>query len=496
MRESTSEAVNEFYTPELVETYEREPATKTLLDTARTLEGVARHASTHAAGVVIADKPLDEYIPLNRPTRGAAEGEEVLPVTQFNMNDVDQLGLLKVDFLGLSTLTVLRRAAELVERYHDKRYTLDSIPLDDPAIYALLSSGHVTGVFQVEGAGMRKMLREMRPKQFENVVAAIALYRPGPMEYIPTYIRRLHGKEQVKYHHPSLEPILGETYGIIVYQEQIIRIARDLAGYDAGEADTIRKAVGKKILEKLLEHHEKFIKGAVAKGIPEAAAQGTWEDIETFARYGFNKAHAADYAVIVCQTAYLKAHYPVEYMAALLSVERGDTDKVAFVTADCRRLGIPLMPPSVNFSELDFSIENVSDASAGEAHVGEADTPGDAVATTAAAPGDSTADSTDSEHGQKRIRFGLAAIKNVGEGPVGIILEAREKAGPFSDLDSFCQRVDLRQVGKRALESLIRAGAFDDFGERSQVLAVLDRMTALSSSHHQAADVGQYEHVR
>jgi DNA polymerase-3 subunit alpha len=249
MRPPTKDVESEFYTAELVDAYEKSDEARNLLDTAQTLEGVARHASTHAAGVVISDIPLVEYIPLNRPTRGRDDGE-VWPVTQFNMNDIDQLGLLKVDFLGLATLTVLRRAAELVERYHGKKYTLDSIPLDDPAIYELLSSGHVTGVFQVEGAGMRKMLREMKPKQFENVIAAIALYRPGPMEYIPTYIQRLHGKEKVKYRHPTLEPILSETYGIIVYQEQIIRIARDLAGYDAGEADTIRKAVSKKILKK------------------------------------------------------------------------------------------------------------------------------------------------------------------------------------------------------------------------------------------------------
>ena len=463
MRASTPEAPNEFYTHELVDEYGANPAAQNLLDTAQTLEGVARHASTHAAGVVISDRPLVEYIPLNRPTRGGDDGGEVLPVTQFNMNDVEQLGLLKVDFLGLATLTVLRRAAELVERYHGKRYTLDTIPLDDPAIYQLLSSGHVTGVFQVEGAGMRRMLREMRPKQFENVVAAIALYRPGPMEYIPTYIRRLHGEEQVRYRHAALEPILSETYGIIVYQEQIIRIARDLAGYDAGEADTIRKAVSKKIKAKLVEHHEKFVSGAVAKGIPQAAAQGTWEDIETFARYGFNKAHAADYGVIVCQTAYLKAHYPVEYMAALLSVERGNTDKVAFVTADCRRLGIALLPPDLNASELDFSIETLDEAAR-------------------------------ERFGAKRqrgIRFGLAAIKNVGDGPVRAILEARAEGGAFADLDDLGRRVDLRQVGKRALECLAKAGAFDAFGDRYPILAVLDRMLQSSGAHHQAVAIGQ-----
>jgi DNA polymerase-3 subunit alpha len=453
---------NEFYVPELAERVREDVEVARLVATARSLEGVARHASTHAAGVVIADQPLTAYLPLHRPTRGGDGHGEVLPVTQYNMTDVDSLGLLKVDLLGLSTLTVLRRAAELVERVHGERFTLDNIPLEDPAIFELLASGHVTGVFQVEGAGMRRMLREMRPQRFEHVVAAIALYRPGPMEYIPTYIARLQGREPVTYRHPALEPILAETYGITVYQEQIIRIARDLAGYNAGEADTIRKAVGKKMKDQLLKHRLKFIRGAVANGIPEPTAAAIFDDIETFARYGFNKAHAADYAVIVCQTAYFKARYPVEYLAALLSVERDDIAKIAQVAADCHRLGIKLLAPSVNASELEFSIEALSAADRTEAYVRR----------------------------RRGIRFGLAAIKNVGEGPVRAILEAR--AGrPFQDLDDLCRRVDLRAVGKRALESLIRAGALDDFGARAALLAIVDRMVAASGAHHQAAAIGQ-----
>ncbi|MFN2114799.1 MAG: DNA polymerase III subunit alpha, partial [Anaerolineae bacterium] len=293
------DSANEFYRGELAELYGKNDEVRHLIDTARAIEGVTRHASTHAAGVVIADRPLVEYVPLHRPTHAAADEQPPLPVTQFAMKDVDRLGLLKVDFLGLSTLTVLRRAAELIELNHGVRYTLDNIPLDDPSIYELLSSGNVTGVFQVEGAGMRKMLRQMKPQQFEHVVAAVALYRPGPMDYIPAYIARLHGDEEITYRHPLLEQILAETYGICVYQEQIIRIARDLAGYNAGEADTIRKAVGKKIKEKLLRHREKFVEGAVSNGIPKKTAGELFDDIETFARYGFNKAHAADYAVIV-----------------------------------------------------------------------------------------------------------------------------------------------------------------------------------------------------
>lgn len=473
LRPPTEEQPSEFFTPELAKVYHEEEEATQLIDTARSLEGVTRHASTHAAGVVISDQPLTDYLPLARPTResGPAGGEEVseiLPVTQFNMGDVEALGLLKVDFLGLATLTVLRRAAEMIERYHGKRYTLDDIPLDAPEIYRLLSAGENTGVFQVEGAGMRKMLREMQPHRFEHVVAAIALYRPGPMDYIPKYIARLHGREAITYHHPRLEPILAETYGIIVYQEQIIQIARDLAGYNAGEADTIRKAVGKKIKEKLLEHRQTFVDGAVAGGIPAAAAAAIFDDIETFARYGFNKAHAADYAVIVCQTAYLKALYPVEYMAALLMVERGDVEKVGQVTADCRRMGIALLPPSVNHSELDFTIEAL-DAAERERQTALGQTP----------------------RRQRGIRFGLAAVKNVGDGAVQAIVAARAEGGPFASLDDLAQRVDLRSVGKRALECLVKAGALDGFGRRGQILAVLERLMAFSGSHHQAAQAGQ-----
>jgi DNA polymerase-3 subunit alpha len=453
--------VNEFYTPDLAQRYDGDELIRKLLDTAKTLEGVARHASTHAAGVVISDRPLTEYIPLHRATSSSASGESP-SLTQFAMNDVEKLGLLKVDFLGLSTLTVLRRAAELVEHYHGVKFTLDNFPLDDPAIYELLSTGNVTGVFQVEGAGMRKMLGEMQPRKFEHVVAAIALYRPGPMDYIPEYIARMHGRQPVQYHHPRLEPILAETYGIIVYQEQIIQIARDLAGYDAGEADTIRKAVGKKNKDDLLKHRAQFLAGAAANGIAAAQAEAIFADIELFARYGFNKAHAADYAVIVCQTAYLKAIYPVEYAAALLSSDRDNTEKIALVAADCHRMGIKLLPPDISASELDFSIESLSAEAFAEAGVVR----------------------------RRGIRFGLVAVKNVGEGPARAILTTRAD-GPFKSLGDLCRRLDLRSVGKRALESLVKAGALDAFGPRSSLLHVLDRMMSYSSSHHQAEALGQ-----
>ncbi|MFQ5460741.1 MAG: OB-fold nucleic acid binding domain-containing protein, partial [Anaerolineae bacterium] len=287
-------------------------------------------------------------------------------------------------------------------------------------------------------------------------------YRPGPMEHIPSYIARLHGEEPVTYRHPRLRDILAETFGIVVYQEQIIQVAQELAGYDAGEADTIRKAVGKKNKADLLAHREKFIQGATSNGIEILTAEGVWHDIETFARYGFNKAHAADYAVIVCQTAFFKAHYPVEYMAALLSVERNNTDKVGYIIADCRRLGIELLPPAVNSSGVDFAIEAVDR--------------GDAP------PG--------GEHDGRGIRYGLAAVKNVGQGAVEAILAGRGQEA-FQDLDDFCRRVDLRPVGKRALECLVKVGALETFGSRAGLLDILDRVLAFSASHHEAADRGQ-----
>ncbi|MSP14420.1 MAG: DNA polymerase III subunit alpha [Chloroflexi bacterium] len=440
---------HEFFVREFKEIYEEKDYIHKLIDTAQQLEGVARHASTHAAGVVVTDIPIVEYCPLHRPTRG--EGN-ALPVTQFPMEIVESIGLLKIDFLGLATLTIMRRAAELIEKYHGAKLTLETIPVNDGDIFKLLSRGDVTGIFQVEGAGMRRVLIEMQPTTFEDIIAVISLYRPGPLEYIPTYINRKHGREPVTYRHPMLEPILKETYGIIVYQEQIIHIASQLAGYSPGEADTIRKAVSKKKREDLIKHREKFVTGALARNISQEVSEGIFDDIEYFARYGFNKAHAADYAVITCQTAYLKAHYPVEYMTAMLSVERGDTAKLAQAIADCYRMGVAVRQPDVNVSQLDFTIEE--------------------------------------QDGKRAIRFGMAAVKNVGDGAVQAILDARGII-PFANLDDFCQRVDLRQVNRRGLECLIKVGAFDGFGRRPQILAVVERMLAYSGQKHQAASLGQ-----
>ncbi len=458
---------HEFYSAELQEGYNTQEHVRQLVDFARNLEGVARHSSVHAAAVIITDKDLTEYVPVMR-----AQGSVITEsVTQFEFPICESIGLLKVDFLGLSTLTVMRKAAELIEQRHGLSFNLSNIPMDNPELFKsrypdfpppekafeLLARGDVTGVFQVEGSGMRRVLTDMKPTRFEHIVAAISLFRPGPMEYIPTYIRRMHGQEAVDYKHPRLEPILEETYGIIVYQEQIIRIASELAGYAPGDADQIRKAVGKKIKEKIDQHRSKFVKGAVENGIPKETAEAIYGDIEFFARYGFNKAHAADYALVTCQTAYLKANYPIEYMTALLTVERNNTDKVGMLVGECRAMGIEVLPPSVNHSHIEFVIEDRSNQQTQDA----------------------------------AIRFSLSAIKNVGEGPVKAIIEARQNEGPFKDIDDFCTRVDLRNVGRKALEMMIKVGALDEYAPRNHLLAIIDRMVNLSGSTHKASSVGQ-----
>lgn len=434
---------------ELRELYENVDYIHQLIGTAQHLEGVARHASTHAAGVIVADKPLIDYTPLHRPTKGNEGGA----VTQYTMEVLEAIGLLKIDFLGLSTLTIMRKACELIEARHGVRLDLNTIPINDEKAFKLLASGNVTGVFQVESAGMRRVLTTMKPTKFEHIVATISLYRPGPMEYIDDYIDRMHERKAVAYHHPALKPILAETYGIIVYQEQIMQIASQLSGYTPGEADLMRRAVGKKKKQELLRHRDKFVSGAAEQGISQEAANKIFDDIEFFARYGFNKAHAADYAVITCQTAYLKAHYPVEYMTALLTVERHNTDKVGLLIGECRVMGISVLPPDINKSDVRFTIEDTDDGPA--------------------------------------IRFGMGAVKNVGEGAIEVILQARAEGGPFDDVDDFCRRVDLRQVNRRALESLIRVGTLRPFGHRAQLIAIVDRMMGLSSQTHQAAAVGQ-----
>lgn len=463
---------HEFYSQELADLYSKEEWVKNLLDTAMQLEGVARNAGIHAAAVIVADRELTHYTPIMRGSKSTVTST----IAQYEFPILESIGLLKVDFLGLSTLSVMREAARLIEERQGIKYTLENIPYEgEPAkeAFILLSSGEVSGVFQVESAGMRRMLMEMKPSAFEHIVAAISLYRPGPMEYIPQYIRRMHGQEPVEFKHEKLRPILEETFAIIVYQEQIIQALSALAGYTPGEADLVRRAIGKKKASEIEKHKKIFVAGCEKNGIDPHVAAEIYADIEFFARYGFNKSHAADYAVITVQTAYLKAHYPVEYMAAQLLVERDKTEKVINFVSECRRMGIDVLPPDVNYSGLDFEIQQ---------------RPPDMPPQTQRDP--SIGYRFPVPEGSA-IRFGMAAVKNVGEGPVQVIIDARRKGGPFKSLEDFCDRVDLRQVNKRALECLIKVGALDRFGKRSQLLAVLDQMVGASASVHDARDSGQ-----
>ncbi|MBP7964630.1 MAG: DNA polymerase III subunit alpha, partial [Caldilineaceae bacterium] len=464
---------NEFYNAELVDLFKKEKWVQELLETSMQLEGVARHSGIHAAAVIVADRELSHYTPLMRGSKSSVTDT----VTQYEFPILESIGLLKVDFLGLSTLSVMREAGRLIRERHGIEYKLDNMPFEGERArraFDLLSSGEVSGVFQVESQGMRRVLTEMRPSTFEHIIATISLYRPGPIEYIPQFIRRMHGEESVEFKHKALEPILGETFAIIVYQEQIIQILSELAGYTPGEADLVRRAISKKKASEIERHKNIFIEGCAARGIPKDAATDIYADIEFFARYGFNKSHAADYAVITVQTAFLKATYPVEYMAALLLIERDKTEKVVNFISECRRMGIQVLPPDVNYSGLDFEIQEVPP----DSPVGAAKKDPSIAFNFPVAEGSA-------------IRYGMAAVKNVGAGPVQVIIDARNEGGPFKSLEEFCDRTDLRAVGKRALECLFKVGAFDRFGKRSQLLDVMEEMIARSAGIHIARDSGQ-----
>jgi DNA polymerase-3 subunit alpha len=438
--------------PELMQIYNEVDYIHELIDTASQMEGTVRSAGTHAAGVIISDKPIVEYAPLHRPTSGSEESP-IKSVMQYEMSHVDKLGLLKVDFLGLATLTVMQRACKLIKERHGIEFDLNNIPTDDPETYEFIGKGHTAGMFQLEGNGMTRWIVQMKPQSLANVIAMVALFRPGPMDFIPAYIRRMHGEEQVEYKHPALESIMKETYGIAVYQEQVMFAAIEMAGYSASEADNLRKAISKKNKEAIEKHRNMFVTGCVKNEIAEETARAIFEEWENFARYGFNKSHAADYGVIAVQTAYLKTHYTVEYMTALLSASKNDTDKVAFYASDCRSMGIDVLPPDINASGWDFTIED--------------------------RPGISSA-----------IRFGLGAVKNVGINPVETIMAGRID-GSYKDLTDMAHRLDLRAVGKRPLESLIKVGALDRFGQRMALLQSLDRIVNVSSAHFRAQECGQ-----
>ena len=440
--------------PELRAEMEKDPRVREVIEVAMRLEGLNRHASVHAAGVVIAAEPLTDLVPLMRDQEGR-------PVTQYDRGAVEALGLLKMDFLGLRTLTFLDEAKKIVKESKGVELDYDRLPLDDPKTFALLARGETKGVFQLESGGMTATVRGLKPRRLEDIIALVSLYRPGPMEHIPTYIRRHHGQEPVSYvefphAEKYLRPILEETYGIPVYQEQIMQIASQVAGYSLGEADLLRRAMGKKKVEEMQKHRERFVRGARERGVPEEEANRLFDMLEAFANYGFNKSHAAAYSLLSYQTAYVKAHYPVEFMAALLTVERHDSDKVAEYIRDARAMGIEVLPPDINRSGFDFKV------------VGE------------------------------EILFGLSAVKNVGEGAAQAILAERERRGPFKSLGDFLKRLDERVVNKRTLESLIKAGAFDAFGDRARLLASLDpllRWAAESRERERSGMMGLFAEV-
>jgi len=407
--------------PELRRLYETETDAQNIIDMAQQLEGVARHASTHAAGVVISREPLVNYSPLQHSSRNDQE-----VITQYDMYSLEKIGLLKVDILGLANLTIIKNALRIIKKVYGDEIDLDEAGYEDKKVYKLLSDGNTVGVFQTESAGMRRYLQELKPTQFEDIIAMLSLYRPGPMEFIPSFINRKRGKEKIIYLHPKLKPILENTYGICIFQEQLMKIAHDLGGFSMAEADVLRKAVGKKIKTLLQAQKEKLIEGMIKNDIKRPIAEKIWAWVEPFARYGFNKSHSASYARITYQTAWLKAHYPNVYMAALLTSDFGNLDRIAIEIAECRRLGIKVMPPSVNESFAEFGIDKKTG----------------------------------------NIFFSLAAIKNVGEGVATMIQEERQSNGIFKDLTDFLKRMPRQALNKKSLESLIRAGALDCFGDR------------------------------
>ena len=407
---------------------EEDEQIKELIETAQKLEGLPRHAGTHAAGVVISRDPLDTYLPLQKSA-------ECGVITQFAKENVEEIGLLKMDFLGLRTLTVINKAVDMIKQNHGVTIDFNTMPMDDRKTYQLLCDGESIGVFQLESGGLRAIMKELQPNDLEDVIALVALYRPGPLNsgMADDFIQRKHGRKEIEYLHPLLEPILKPTYGVILYQEQVMRIASDLAGFSLGQADMLRRAMGKKKPEIIAAMKQDFLDGAEKNHVDRSIAAKVFELIEYFAGYGFNKSHSAAYAIVAYQTAYLKAHYPVEFMAAMLTSIMDSADRVSFYIAECKRMGIPVLTPDVNESQETFTVTN------------------------------------------GRIRFGLAAMKNVGKGAMQSIIEIRNQDGPFASLQDFCARVDLSQVNKRMIENLIKGGAFDSVaGSKRQLLTILD----------------------
>jgi len=442
--------------PQLQALRDGDEAVARLISIALRLEGLYRHASTHAAGVVIGDRPLEELVPLYRDPRST------MPVTQYNMKHVEQAGLVKFDFLGLKTLTVLALAEELLA---ESGVTLDlaDLPLDDAATFAMMSAGETTGVFQFESSGMRSLLREAGVGRFEDMIALVALYRPGPMENIPKYVACKHGREKPEMLHETIEPVVADTYGVIIYQEQVLRIAQVFAGYSLGQADLLRRAMGKKIKAEMEAQRENFTTGAMQLGVTRDRANFVFDLVDKFAGYGFNKAHSAGYALVAYQTAYLKANYPVEFMAALMSIEQGNTDKIGALRTELDRLKIPLLPPDINKSGVGFVVEATQDG---------------------------TGNGADGSGQGRAIRYAFAAVRNVGAAAMEALVAEREAMGPYKDLMEFADRLDSRQVNKRQLENLAAAGAFESLDlNRRQAYDTVDtvmRHAALAQSERES----------
>jgi len=428
--DETLEKVSEFR-----QLYETNENARKLIDFSKKLEGVARHASTHACGVVISSEPLENIVPLQNPTQN-----DKAIVTQYEMHSIEDLGLLKMDFLGLKNLTIIEDTLSRIYMVQNKKIKIDEIPFDDKKTYKLFQQAQTTGVFQMESEGFKRYLKELKPTTFEDIVAMIALYRPGPIQFIPEYIARANKKRKIEYLHPKLEPILEKTQGICIFQEQLMQIAQVLAGFTLSEADVLRKAVGKKIKSLLVSQKEKFIQGMIKNKIEKKVADKIWDWILPFASYGFNRSHSVAYGIIAYQTAFLKAHFPIEFMAALLTSEKVDVERTAFLIDECKNMGIEVLPPDINESFRNFSVIP----------------------------------------GKDKIRFGLLAIKNVGSNVVEAIIQERKKNGTFSSFSEFVSRIDTQDLNKKSLESLVKSGVFDKFEERNKLLENLEDVLKLN----------------
>jgi len=426
--------------------YKTDQTATKLIDFALKLEGCARHASTHACGVVISESPLDEIVPLQHPTQN-----DHRIVTQYEMHSIEDLGLLKMDFLGLKNLTIIEDTLSRIYMVQNKKIDIEQLPLDDKKTYKIFRNSETTGVFQLESDGMKRYLKELKPSIFEDIVAMVALYRPGPMQFIPEYIERKNKRRKTEYLHPKLKPILQNTYGICIFQEQLMQIARVIAGFSLSEADILRKAIGKKIEKLLFDQKDKFIKGTVKNKIKKEIGEKIWDWILPFARYGFNRAHATAYAKIAYQTAYLKAHFPVEFMSALLTSEKTDLERISYLIEECKNMEIDVLPPDINESFRNFSVVP----------------------------------------NEQKIRFGLLAIKNVGSNIVEVIIKERKNAGKFKSITDFISRIDSKDLNKRSLESLIKTGAFDNFEERNKLLSNMEEILNFNREIRKAKTNGQ-----